>query len=67
MLNKEFDKKLNTNKMEAWKCFKQICIKFLGSHKTENFENVVANLLYSYNVLGCKMCIFYKKFGRYFR
>ena len=56
MLNEEFDKMLSTNELEAWKCFKQICLKFLGSDKTENFEDVVANLLYSYKVLSSKIC-----------
>ena len=35
---------LNTNELEAWKCFKLICLKFLGLRKTENFEDVVANV-----------------------
>ena len=58
MINEEFDKMLSTNELEAWKCFKQICLKFLGLDKTENFEDVVANLLYtcSYKVLSCKIC-----------
>ena len=57
MLNKEFDKMLNTNELEARKCFTQICLKFLGSQKAENFEDVVANLLHSYDVFGCKMLL----------
>ena len=40
--------------MEVFTC-KQICLKFLSSHKAENFEDVVANLLHSYDALGCKM------------
>ena len=38
-------------------CFKQICPKFLGLNKAENFKDVVANLLYSYDVIGCKMLL----------
>ena len=57
MLKEEFDKMLKTNKLEAWKCWKQIYIKVLGSEKAENFEDAVANLLYSYDVLGCKMSL----------
>ena len=53
MLNKEFDKMLNINKLYARKCFKQNCLKLLGSHKAENFKDVV-NLLHNYNVLCCK-------------
>ena len=57
MLNKEFDKMPNINELEAWKCFKQICLNFLCSNKAEIFEDVVANLLCSYDVLGCKMLL----------
>ena len=57
MLNKEFDKMQNTNELEARKCFKQISFKFLGSHKAENIEDDVGNLLHSYDVLGCKMSL----------
>ena len=57
MLNEEFDKMLNTNELEAWKCFKRICLKVLVSYKAENFEDVVANLLHSYNLLDFKMSL----------
>ena len=57
MLNEEFDKMLNTNELEAWKCFKQIFLKFIGSHKAKNYEDIVANLLHTYDVLGCKMSL----------
>ena len=57
MLNEEFDKVLNTNELKTWKCFKQNCVKFLGSHKGENIEDVVANLLRSYDALGCKISL----------
>ena len=57
MLNEEFDKMLNTNKLEAWKCFKRVCLKVLVSYKAENFEDLVANLLHSYNVFDCKMSL----------
>ena len=57
MHHKEFDKMLNTDELEAWKCFKQICLKFLGSEKAENFEDVAANFLHSHDVLGCKTSI----------
>ena len=75
MLNEEFDKMLNINKLYARKCFKQNCLKFLGSHKAKNFEYFVVNLLHIYNVLGGKkvhfselhLNFFLQKFGRCFR
>ena len=53
LLNQEFDKMVNTNELEAWKCF----FRFFGSHKIENFEDVVANVLHNYDVLSCKMLL----------
>ena len=48
---------LKTNELEAYKCFKQIRLKFLGSHKAENVENDVVNLSHRYDVLSCKMSL----------
>ena len=53
ILDEEFDKMLKEDERVAWKCFK----KFLGSHRAENYEEVVSNLLHSYEVLDCKMSL----------
>ena len=57
LLNDEFDKMLKEEERVAWICFKDICQKFLGSHRAENYDEVVSNLLHSYEVLGCKMSL----------
>ena len=57
ILDQEFDKMLKEDERVAWKCFKEICQKFLGSHRAENYEEVESNLLHSYEVLGCKMSL----------
>ena len=57
ILNDMFDKTLNETELDAWKSFKQVCLNFLGVHKSDDFEDVVANLLYNYHIMGCKMSL----------
>ena len=52
-----FDKTLNETALAAWKSFKQVCVNFLGLHKSDDFEDVVANLLRNYHIMGCKMSL----------
>ena len=51
ILNDMFDKKLNETELDAWKSFKQVCLNFLDLHKSNDFEDVVANLLRNYQVM----------------
>ena len=39
-----FDKMLNETESAVWKSFKQVCLNFLGLHKSYVFEDVVSNL-----------------------
>ena len=57
ILNDMFDKTLNETELAAWKSFKQVCLNFLGIHKPDDFEDVVANLLRNYLIMGCKMSL----------
>ena len=51
------DKTLNETVLAAWKNFKQVCLNFLGLHKSDDFEDVVTNLLHNYHEIGCKMSL----------
>ena len=57
ILNDMFDKRLNETELAAWKSFKQVCSNFLGVHKSNDFEDVVVNLLGNYHKMGCKMSL----------
>ena len=57
ILNNIFDKTLNETELAAWKSFKQVCLNFFGLHKSDDFEDVVANLLRNYHIMGCKMSL----------
>ena len=39
-----FDKMLHETELVAWKSFEQVCLNFLGLYKSDDFEDVVANL-----------------------
>ena len=41
-----FDEMLNETELAVWKSFKQVCLNFLGLHKSNDFKDVVANLLH---------------------
>ena len=43
ILDDMFDDKLNETELAARKSFKQVCLNFLGFHKSDDFEDVVAN------------------------
>ena len=57
ILNDMFDKKLNETELAARKSFKQVCLNFLGLHKFDDFEDVMASLLRNYHIMGCKMSL----------
>ena len=57
ILNDMFDKTLNETELAAWKSFKQVRLNFLGLHKSDDFEDVVANLLHNYHIMGCKISL----------
>ena len=53
--NDMLDKILNETELAPWKSFKQVCLNFLDLHKSDDFEDVVANLLLNYHIMGYKM------------
>ena len=53
----EFDKNLNTVEKTAWLSFKRICKDFLGNRKSENYQEIVNDLLTSYKAMGCNMSL----------
>ena len=53
MQDKQFDEDLNETERKSWLSFKRICKDFLGNHKTANYQDVVQDLLTSYEAIGC--------------
>ncbi|KAL7296916.1 hypothetical protein TKK_0010305 [Trichogramma kaykai] len=46
---------LNKNEPAAWLSFKKVVENFLGNHKSENYRELMADLLRNYEKLGCLM------------
>lgn len=41
----------------AWNGFISVCENFLGNTKSENYEQIVNNMLSAYHAMGCRMSI----------
>ena len=52
-----FEVTMNHVGQEAWNCFVQVVMNFLGNTKVENYEDLVANMLVAFKNLGCNMSI----------
>lgn len=42
---------------KAWGWFVEICSNFLGNNRSDNYKDIVKQLLDAYNKLGCNMSI----------
>jgi len=52
-----FDKLLQGDEKAAWDSFKFVVNGFLGNRRAQNYEELVNNLLQSYQKLGCNMSL----------
>jgi len=59
-----FDKLLHGDEKAAWDSFKVVLKVFLGNRRARNYEELVNNLLQSYQKLGCNMSLKYTSFTR---
>ena len=50
-------KKMKSHERKAWLSFKSVVENFLGNKKAENYEDLVSDLLASYEQLGCRMSL----------
>ena len=57
MMDPVFDNVMNKIELEAWQSFKTLSTNFLGNKKSENYKEVVSNLLSKYHALGCHMSL----------
>ena len=57
MKNNEFDENFTEKELAAWLSLKEVIRRFLGSHKTENAEFLVKDLLQKYKTMGCRMSL----------
>ena len=55
--DEKFDQHINSLELSTWKPFKQVLHNFLGSKKSENYADVVQEILIAYQKLGCRMLL----------
>jgi hypothetical protein len=52
-----FVKSMIENEASAWRAFVDVVQNFLGKHKSENYKDIVSNLISTYHVIGANMSI----------
>jgi hypothetical protein len=57
MQDTKFEDQLTQVEKVAWSSFKNDTKHFLGNNKAENFQDIVRELLRSYQSLGCNMSL----------
>jgi len=58
----KFDKLVQSDEKVIWESFKFVVNGFLGNRRAQNYEDLVNNLLQSYQKLGCNMSLKYTSF-----
>ena len=57
MNDSQFDNSLAGDEKKAWESFKLVVSNFLGNHRSDNYKELIENLLESYQTLGCNMSL----------
>lgn len=52
-----FSAALSPEQERAWNAFKQLVHNFFGNRRTENYHELIDELLSSYRAMGCRMSI----------
>ncbi|XP_051168324.1 uncharacterized protein LOC127286076 [Leptopilina boulardi] len=55
--DEQFITKMNKKEKAAWLSFKAVVENFLGNHKSENWEQIVSDMIKTFGKLGCLMSI----------
>jgi len=55
--DRNFVSKMNAVEARTWKAFADVVKNFLGNKKSEKYENIVEELLLSFQALECRMSI----------
>ena len=57
MNDAEFVSLLSATEKNAWHSFVAVVTGFLGNHKSENFPEVISNLIENFREMGCRMSL----------
>jgi hypothetical protein len=53
----DFQNSMNVVERNAWTAFKNVIEKLLGTHKDEDYENIVRIMFKNFHILGCNMSL----------
>ncbi|KAF7275433.1 hypothetical protein GWI33_011756 [Rhynchophorus ferrugineus] len=57
MTGEAFESKLIKAEKRAWVAFMKMCHNFLGTTKSDNYQQIIKELLPAYKVLGCNISL----------
>lgn len=57
ILDTDFDRTLSKKELRAWTAFKEVDSKFLGNEKSPNYENLIEELLKSFENINVNMSL----------
>ena len=57
MKDNHFESSLKRKERAAWIAFKEVILNFLGNRKSENYEELVQNLLLAFEIISCNMSL----------
>lgn len=57
MKDDTFDTLLSRKEKRSWIAFKKVCKQFLGRHRSEDYKDVVKEMLNAYKDMGCNMSL----------
>jgi len=57
MQDLDFHSTLSDNEKAGWNAFRSVCTNFLGNHKTENYTEIVSEMLKCFQVMKCNMSL----------
>lgn len=55
--SKELVDAMTLDERNAWDAFRMVVQQFLGNNRSENYMQLIENLIQSYHVLGCRMSV----------
>ena len=55
--DENFNRNLSQLELQAWQGLKTVIQQFLGNNRSSNYKELVANMLYAFQNLGCRMSV----------
>ena len=55
--DREFSSRMASVELTAWNSFVEVVHNFLGNHKSDDYENLVRQMIRNFQALGCRMSV----------